>query len=99
MRRDEKPRWPPTVRDHNMTQLFIKLRSAFVVTILMAAAMALSACGPSEPKTSGAPPDVRRLTEEQYRNIIADVFGSAVVVSGRFDMPVRTEGLLAVGAR
>ncbi len=99
MRRDEKPRWPPTGRDHNMTQLFIKLRSAFVVTILMAAAMALSACGPSEPKTSGAPPDVRRLTEEQYRNIIADVFGSAVVVSGRFDMPVRTEGLLAVGAR
>jgi len=82
-----------------MTQPVAKLRFAFFVTVLMAAAMTLSACGPGEPKTSGAPPDVRRLTEEQYRNIIADVFGSAVVVSGRFDMPVRTEGLLAVGAR
>jgi hypothetical protein len=59
----------------------------------------LSACGPSEPVPERSPPDLRRLTEEQYRNIIADVFGSAIVVGGRFDSPVRTEGLLAVGAR
>ena len=82
-----------------MTPPTVKPRLAFVVTVLTAAAMALSACGPAEPKTRGAPPDVRRLTEEQYRNIIADVFGSSVVVSGRFDTPVRTDGLLAVGAR
>jgi hypothetical protein len=72
---------------------------AIAATVLTVAALALSACSPAEPETRGAPPDARRLTEEQYRNIISDVFGSAVVVSGRFDTPLRTDGLLAVGAR
>ena len=65
----------------------------------MLCALCLSACAPTEPIPQGSPPDVRRLTEGQYRNIIADIFGSAIVVGGRFDTPVRTEGLLAVGAR
>jgi len=82
-----------------MTAPVMKLRPAVAVIVLTLVAVALSACGPAEPKTNGAPPDARRLTEEQYRNIIADVFGAAVVVSGRFDTPVRTDGLLAVGAR
>jgi hypothetical protein len=81
-----------------MSPPVVKSSPTFIAAILTAS-MALSACGPAEPKTKGAPPDARRLTEEQYRNVIADVFGSAVVVSGRFDTPVRTEGLLAVGAR
>lgn len=65
----------------------------------MACCFILTACGPTEPVSEGASPEIRRLTEEQYRNIIADVFGASTVVSGRFDTPVRTEGLLAVGAR
>ncbi len=66
---------------------------------LCLSALLLSACGPSEPDVEGTPPDIRRLTEDQYRNIIADVFGSAITVGGRFDAPVRKEGLLTVGAR
>ena len=62
-------------------------------------AIFLNACGPSEPITEGTPPDVRRLTEDQYRNVISDVFGATIVVGGRFDAPVRVEGLQAVGAR
>lgn len=62
------------------------------------AALALVACGSREPQTQGGPPTLRRLTEAQYRNIIADVFGTHIVVSGRFDPLVRTGGLLAVGA-
>ncbi len=62
-------------------------------------ALLLSACEPAEPVVSGTPPDISRLTEDQYRNVIGDVFGSAIVVGGRFDTPVRTHGLLAVGAR
>ena len=58
----------------------------------------LAACSRTEPPTSGGPPTLRRLTESQYRNIIADVFGSQIVVGGRFDPIMRTEGLLAVGA-
>ncbi len=66
---------------------------------LVLCALCLTACSPREPDPTGAPPDIRRLTENQYRNIIADIFGGAIVVGGRFDTPVRTDGLLAVGAR
>ncbi len=62
------------------------------------ALLGLAACGTAEPPTSGGAPTVRRLTESQYRNIIVDVFGSQIVVAGRFDPIVRTDGLLAVGA-
>lgn len=67
--------------------------------LLIASVFVLSACGPTEPVTDGTPPDFRRLTEGQYRNIVADVFGTSIMVSGRFDTPVRKDGLLAVGAR
>jgi len=59
----------------------------------------LTACGESEPQTVGTPPDMRRLTTEQYYNIIHDIFGSHIQVAGRFDPLVRTQGLFAVGAR
>ena len=42
------------------------------------AAFALTACGESEPETSGAPPNMLRLTVEQYRNVIHDVFGEHI---------------------
>lgn len=82
-----KPNSIPSAR--RLTALGATLLCAFM----------LSACGPSEPITEGTPPDVRRLTEEQYRNIITDIFGTSIVVGGRFDTPVREDGLLAVGAR
>lgn len=69
------------------------LRSAALVLV----AVLLGACS-REPPASGGPATVRRLTEAQYRNIIADVFGPQIVVAGRFDPIVRTDGLLAVGA-
>ena len=69
------------------------------VCVAVTCALCLSACEAPEPFSEGSPPDVRRLTEDQYRSIIADIFGSSIVVAGRFDTPVREEGLLAVGAR
>jgi hypothetical protein len=74
------------------------LRQWVSLALLVFAGLGLTACGPAEPVTESVPPDMRRLTEEQYRNIIADVFGTTITVSGRFDPLVRTEGLLAVGA-
>ncbi len=41
---------------------------------------------------------MRRLTEQQYRNTIADVFGRKIAVVGRFDPLLRTEGLIGLGA-
>jgi hypothetical protein len=54
--------------------------------------------GSGEPKTAGAPPLARRLRPDQYRRVIADVFGPAVKVDGRFEPDVRDDGLFAVGA-
>jgi hypothetical protein len=68
----------------------------FVVAVLAFAVLA--GCGPTEPKTAGGPPAMRRLTEEQYRRIIADVFGEDIVIGGRFDPVNRSGGLLAIGA-
>jgi hypothetical protein len=42
-------------------------------------------------------PGFRRLTEEQYRLSIAQIFGPDIVVGGRFEPPVREDGLLAIG--
>jgi hypothetical protein len=39
----------------------------------------------------------RRLTADEYRTIIADVFGPTVELGGRFEPELRVKGLLAVG--
>jgi hypothetical protein len=75
------------------TEIF---RTAAVVGI---ASVALAACGEPEPATNGAPADMRRLTAEQYRHVIHDVFGDHIEIAGRFDPLVRSDGLFAVGAR
>ena len=60
---------------------------------------ALTACDSQEPASEGGTPDMRRLTEEQYRNTIANVFGPTIIYGGRFDPLARTDGLNALGAR
>jgi len=58
----------------------------------------VAACDQTEVATSGGPAGMRRLTEDQYRNAIADIFGPDIQVAGRFDPIVRPEqGLLAAG--
>ncbi len=41
---------------------------------------------------------VRRLTESQYRNIVADLFGADITMNARFEPEMREEGLQAIGA-
>jgi hypothetical protein len=40
----------------------------------------------------------RLLTADQYRNVIADVFGDDIDLGGRLEPDLRADGLLAVGA-
>lgn len=40
----------------------------------------------------------RRLTSDQYKNIIDDVFGPTIRLGGRFEPEVRVDGLFEVGA-
>ena len=68
------------------------------IAILVALTSLLTACGSPEPESAGGPPAMRRLTEQQYRQVIADIFGDEIVIGGRFDPIIRTNGLLATGA-
>jgi hypothetical protein len=65
-----------------------------VVCCLLAASTATA-----EPATTGGDPVIRRLTPDQYRRIIADIFGPTVEIGGRFEPDMREDGLYAVGAR
>ena len=40
---------------------------------------------------------MRRLTEDEYKRSIAQIFGADISVPGRFEPPVRESGLLAIG--
>ena len=52
---------------------------------------------PSEPDPVGGPEMMRRLTEEQYRASITDIFSPEIPVNARFEAPVRSQGLIATG--
>ncbi|MBW2268669.1 MAG: DUF1592 domain-containing protein [Deltaproteobacteria bacterium] len=45
----------------------------------------------------GGPLAMRRLTAEQYKRAVADVFGADIKVAGRFEPDARRDGLVAVG--
>ena len=70
-------------------------RTRIVLAGLWLAAMApIPASGAGqEPYLAG----LRRLTESQYRNSIADIFGPSILVQGRFEPDRRIGGLLAAG--
>ncbi|MEY4722474.1 MAG: hypothetical protein RIQ46_2199, partial [Pseudomonadota bacterium] len=50
-----------------------------------------------EPDVVGGPTSFRRLNESQTKRAIAQIFGEDITVPGRFEPPVRENGLLAIG--
>src|SRR6185312_7543721 len=50
------------------------------------------------PAVAAGPAMLRRLSPDQYRQIVADIFGSDITIGGRFAPEIRESGLLAVGA-
>jgi hypothetical protein len=69
------------------------------VAALVTGVLMLVGCAPTEPPVKAAPPAMRRLSNDQYRNTIADIFGPQITVAGQADPLTRTDGLLAIGAR
>ena len=57
-----------------------------------------TAISPKSGEFVGGPVAMRRLTQDQYRQTISDVFGSTIQLGGRFEPDIREEGLMAVGA-
>ncbi|MBA2590397.1 MAG: DUF1587 domain-containing protein, partial [Alphaproteobacteria bacterium] len=60
----------------------------------MAAVIAGSACG-SAFAASSQVTSLRRLTQAEYRNSVADIFGSEIEVRGSFEPTIRIAGLQA----
>ena len=48
--------------------------------------------------SAGGPTVLRRLTQSQYRHVIADLFGPDIKIGGRFEPEMRDSGLIEVGA-
>lgn len=57
----------------------------------------LVGCGHREPVSGSSSAVLRRLTTEQYRNSIADVFGEDIHFGANFEPVPRTEGMQALG--
>lgn len=81
--------------------------AALALTLLPAAGLGWAALDPAPSNAQASTPAptvkrivaMRRITEAQYRNTIADVFGPDIKVSGRFEPIVRpVHELLASGA-
>jgi hypothetical protein len=66
----------------------------FAAALLALAAMTAAAAAQEAPHLSG----MRRLTQSEYRNSIADIFGSDVLVQGRFEPDRRVGGLLSASS-
>src|SRR5262249_32964894 len=47
---------------------------------------------------AGGPTLVHRLTQEQYRNIVTDLFGDDIALGARLEPDVRGDHLIAVGS-
>ena len=59
--------------------------------------IAFSGARADETHADTPPSQIRRLTESQYRSVIADVFGPDIKIVGRFEPDLRIDGLQAVG--
>ena len=77
--------------------------SRLIVTVLaMLAALSVlggyrtAVAADSAPSAAGAV--TRRLSPEQYQNVIRDAFGPSIKIGGRFEPDIRVSGLLAVGS-
>ncbi len=63
----------------------------------LAPAEKVTAAAARPPEIALAPPGFRRLNEAQYIRSVEQIFGPAIKVPGRFDPPLREQGLLAIG--
>ncbi len=60
-----------------------------LLLIVCGGALAVLALKPRRPENAPGPSVTRRLTADQYRNIIADVFGEDIDLGGRLEPDLR----------
>ena len=81
-----------------MSWIIRSLGLRIALALCVAASTALSPATSIGAETTEPNGVMRRLSAEQYRRIIADTFGPAIKIVGRFEPDVRYDGLFAVGA-
>jgi hypothetical protein len=77
------------------------LAASLGLAAVLPAAVSVNAAPGKVPAVAGAQGAVvgmRRLTEAQYRQSIADIFSPEIKIAGRFEPEVRREGLISVGS-
>jgi hypothetical protein len=79
-------------------RILLAIAGALLGLGAVSASPAQPAGGAAEPASTGGPTTLRRLSEAQYTRAVHDLFGEGVEVGGRFDPPLRADGLLAIGA-
>lgn len=74
--------------------------ASFITATGLAATLALAppVLGAQNNNEDGVPTS-SRLSPEQYRQTILDIFGPAIKLNGRFEPGMREDGMLAIGAR
>jgi hypothetical protein len=72
--------------------------AAAAAAVAVGVGVALGVGGPGEPVSRGTPASLRLLSQQQYLNTLAYVFGPNVQPSTRFAALPRADGLLASGA-
>lgn len=77
-----------------------KVSAALSALVLLTAGLTAGAGETTDgPPTEGGPAVIRRLTQDQYRQAIVNVFGPDIKVGGRFEPDIRSaNGLIATGA-
>jgi hypothetical protein len=80
------------------------VRASMPVLIATALSVAVSVCAhagsirtDAQSAALGGPPTIRRLTEAQYANVIADIFGPDIRATARFEPDQREGHLIAIG--
>jgi hypothetical protein len=66
--------------------------------LAIAFAVGVSVTSSADDKAVAGEGVTRRLSQDQYRQVITDLFGSTIKVGGRFEPDIRRDGLLAAGA-
>ena len=76
--------------------------NSFGKAAALASCLALGSAAALTQAAAAAEPELSatiRLSSDQYKQTVYDIFGPAIKLTGRFEPGVREEGLLAVGAK
>ncbi len=80
-----------SVRKKSFTRSFLATAGTIVIAVGVAQAA-------SEPASTGGAPVIRRLSPDQYKQTLLNIFGQDIKLAARFEPDLREGGLFAVGA-